>query len=378
MTPTLTCKTTKYMLIALVTGLLILLAASAACSGPKGYTLYFIDATHNVSKVAVAENGHPVAAPVRLTVGGKYDAYHVSPDERYVLGMPMVRDLGGLWVWDQFIERTGNGVVGHIRNRSITDSDVPYGQWLPKIESLIYVVPQQVNSPEYIVYSLKKKRILFHEINPLGPVSADQRYAVVTEDAGCAGEGPEDFRILDLTTGVLTKVGKLLFQESAVWLGSTHRFAFVSPDGTVRGGEVSASASRPRVRTWSVTRQGGCSDLRYVPGSGIYFAQKAGDGKTSVYCTSDLRRLHKTSGLPKELPENTFSQRSGYIESRLTGIQGAWLRTASLSGDWKLVAVPVDMGQGEMPEIRVITRDGQAIPVARGKFPKWKGAPQEE
>jgi len=360
-----------------------LVVSGLGWSAPSAsYTLYYIDTTHNVSKQVVNPAGHPVGSPKRLTTRGTYGAFSVSPDERYVVGMRIVRgDLcgfGDLPEWDQYVERCGKGVIGRIVNQSVTDMAVPYALWQPKTDAVVYVVPQQVNSPEYLVYSLKKRLVLFHETNEFGPVSDDQRYAFVTEDVGCAGEGPADLRVLDLTTGKLARVRKMQFEESVEWLGKTHRFAFIGSEGRVWAGEVTRTASGPRVRTWSITRYGGCTDLRYVPGKGIYFLQRSSDRSTRAYLTSDLRSLRKTAGLPIPGRVSTRQDREALMERILTGTQGAWTSTANLTADHKLLAVPVDMGQGEMPEIRVFTRDGKSVSIARGKYPRWKGAPEDE
>lgn len=112
--------------------LLVLVISALGYAAPAAkYTLYYIDTTHNVSKVGIDSTGHPVGKPKRLTSGGKYDAYSVSPDERYVLGMQNVKPMTNLdGDWTQYIEVAGGSRVAPLMNgKAVWADGLPSVRW---------------------------------------------------------------------------------------------------------------------------------------------------------------------------------------------------------------------------------------------------------
>lgn len=50
------------------------------------YTLYYVDATHNVSRITLDLHGKPIGTSVKLTNKGGYDGFSISPDEKRLVG----------------------------------------------------------------------------------------------------------------------------------------------------------------------------------------------------------------------------------------------------------------------------------------------------
>ncbi len=352
--------------------LVLIISALGYLAPPAKYTLYYIDTTHNVSKVGIDSTGHPVGKPKRLTSGGKYDAYSVSPDEKYVVGIQNVKPMSNLdGHWTQYIEVTGGSRVTALMNgKAIWADGLPSVRWALSQGIIVYDLPGNVGYSS-LLFTISGRKLPFEsETDFIEALSSDQRLAFVRELVCCGNTYPGDFGIIDLRSGKRTMLMKSDSQEATVWFGKTHRFAFIDGGGRAWAGEVYPSDGNPKVTKWPLTRYGGCTDLRYIAGKGIYFVQRSSDRSTRAYLTSDLRDLRKTSGLPMPAMPNT---RQIAIDRMLTGIRGAWTSTVSLTSDLKLLAVPVDVRQGGMPEIRVVTRDGKSVTIARGKFPHWTG-----
>ena len=92
----------------------VALTCSVGHAGPQpGYTLYWLDESHNVRAQILDSDGHPVGESRRLTSSGNYDDYSVSPNGDYVVGF---RRIGVVTeeepeltfvTWKCYLESTG-------------------------------------------------------------------------------------------------------------------------------------------------------------------------------------------------------------------------------------------------------------------------------
>lgn len=370
--------------ICLLTCLLVCVAGVVLTPGvcnPAGktYTLYYIDTTHNVSKIMVNSTGHPVGKPKRLTARGIYDVYSISPNEKYVVGMRNIEPMSNLdGKWVQYLESVGSPRVTPLTGgRAVFADGIPEIRWAVEQGRFVCDVPGNAWYNSFI-YTTDGRGLPYQSENHfIDLLSADGRLAFVRETVCCGNTYPGDFGVIDLRSGGRTMLMKADSQESPVWLGKTHRFAVIDGGGRLWGGEVTTSSGKPKITRWPITRYGGCADLRYLPGKGVYFVQRSGNRpgtfkpSTRAYITSDLRTLRNTSGLPLDAQVNA---RQAFIDRVLADREDAWTSTASLTADHKFLAVPFAAKEGEMPEVRIYTRDGKSVTIARGKYPKWKDA----
>jgi hypothetical protein len=363
----------NHLLFLVAAGLLMLLLATDACSSAKTYTLYYIDTTHNVSRALVDSTGRPVGSPKLLTTGGKYDVFSVSPDEKYVVGMRNIEPMSNLdGKWIEYLETVaGHRVTPLAGGRAIFVDGIPGIRWAVEQGRLVCDVPGNAWYTSSIFTTGGRKLPYESENDFIDALSADRRLAFVRETVCCGNDYPGDFGVIDLLSGERTTLMKADSQESPVWFGKAHRFAVIDGGGRLWGGEVVLTSGKPKITRWPITSYGGCKDLRYIPGRGVYFFQRSGDGRTTAYITSDLRTLRKTAGLP--LPK-LANARQAFIDRELADREDAWTSTASLTADHEFLAVPVETSDGGMPEIRVFTRDGRSVAIARGKYPKWRDA----
>jgi hypothetical protein len=348
------------LIIAFLVAAATLVTANAA-QNPK-YKLYYLDKTRNVCVVGIGSDGTPVTHFQKLTSGGGYDGYSVSPNNTQVFGWKQI----GIWpegysVCKCFLEKNGK-LSGRIAGKLLTDGK-PWADWSPKNKYLIVKVPQEVTT-QTIIYSLEKRKIICDTMDLLPDFCEDQDYSFVLQDRGDSDNSSAKLSILDMKTGKFVNLGQVTFGMSggpsqSVWFGKSHRFAFIDYNGNLNAGEVYRSKSLPFTKKWMLAKNGKCSDLRYIHGKGIYFKQKT-RRTTTAYCSNDLRTLSKTTLLPAHRYETPFEPP---IEENKV-----------YSPDRLLCASLVGVKPGGTETIRIRNSKGQFVRVAIGTSPKWKGS----
>ena len=352
-------------IIALLTAV-VTLSAAQAIPNPK-YKLYYLDSTHNVCCIGISANGGIVAHPQKLTSGGGYDVYSVSPDNTQVFAC---KQIGLKWgdtpVYKCFLEVRGR-LSGRILG-ALTAEPTPTADWSSRKKYLIVTVPQE-EMIHSIVYSLERRKIVCDTRDWVSDICEDQAYAFALEDQGEDETSPAWVRILDMRTGQTTNVAQVNFgmpgEAQYVWFGKTHKFAFIDIKGRLCAGEVRRGKSGPLVKKSMLTKNGNCADLRYIRGKGIYFSQKTGKTTSAYYSNdlNDLRTLNKTAILParhkQSFPE--AQHKKGRIYSPDNRLYATW-----------------DPGKpGDVGTVRIYNGSEHLLATARGRTPTWSGGSQD-
>lgn len=344
-----------------LTAAALALCALHACAD-TGHKLYYLDESRNVCVVAIGTSGKPTSTPKRLTSGGGYHGYSVSPDRTQVVAWKQIGvKYGEFPVYKFFLEKEGKPqgkILGPVMGCSS-----PWASWSAGCRHLIVNVPQQVEI-RTIIYAPSDHRKVCDTTDLLPDFSKDQAYSFVLEDRGDADYEPACLSVLGMKTGEVAQIAQVSFGESGepsqkTWFGESHKFAFIDTSGNLHGGEVMGGKSKPVIKKWAITQNAKCSDLRYIPGEGIYFVQKSGD-TTRAYYSKDLRTLQPHAVLPVE---NDKAEINARFDAQLKG--------QFLSPDNLLYASATPAKPGELGMIRVYDRNGHSYDVAKGKQPSW-------
>ena len=347
-------------MLALLIATLTLSAAHAAKN--QNYTLYYLDKTRNVCSVEVSATKKLPTHPHRLTSGGGYDGYSVSPDGNQVFGCKQIGvKYDEFLVFKCYLEKSGRRQE-RIPGTVMADEYPPSADWSPHKKYLIVSVPGQAELSQTIIYSVERHKIVCDTMDLVPDFSGDQAYSFALQDMGDGDNDPSWLRLLDMRTGKMTKVAQVNFgvygdPRQNVWFGKSHKFAFIDMKGNVVAGEALHSKSGPTAKKRMLTKNGGCTDLRYVPGRGIFFVQKSGN-TANAYYSSDLRRLTRAAALPV-----------GHVEPRT----GSQLAGRVYSPDNRLYATVESDVPGKMGTIKVYDKSGHLVDVARGTRPRWRG-----
>lgn len=347
----------------------VLLCGSLWASSKGGHVLYYLDRDHNVRRIALDRGGKALGQASRITKLGGYDTYSVSPDGKWVAGIKHVGegDMKG-YRWKCYLEHVGGRPIGPVFGTVDSDGE-PRTEWSPQGKYMISWGGQVMGTTRVCNLATGKQTLITDEC--VGEFSADEKYAFVIEDVGCVAEGPGDVWVADLETGKLRRLAAAQFEnEDCVWVGNTHSCAVIDTRGNVWVAGVTSSASGVMLNKRALTRNGHCSDLRYVKDRGLYFVQESAGRKRAYYCR-DMKTLVPGELLPavvsKSEPRSSFE---GLDKWHLP--TGAWEQCAEVSPDGAFVACPVSAG-GPMPVIKVFTESGATATVGPGKLPQWKG-----
>ena len=333
------------------------------------HTLYYLDTTRNVCRVQVHSDGHPVGKSARLTALGGYDDFSVSPDGKQVVGIKNAAKSNDEFYEGKFsLEIQGKRPIRNLFHKSVTSDGAPSAWWSPKMNYLM-ACGGQIGGTTY-VYSIKTGRDIYMTPNEeeFGPISVDERYSLLQEFTP-PEDGPVDQWVLDMQSGKTTRVMKIWSGdgEDSVWIGGTHRFAVIGSDKNIWIESVVSSGKKPSVTKYALTHGGGYADLRCLPGRGLYFAQRARNGKLTGYYSNDLRTVQAGKAL------HVAGMNNGYSPD-LNLPKNAVDDQASVTDDGRLIACPVVEGHGSKAtsQIRVFTKSGVSFPVAIGRKPHWK------
>ena len=345
----------------------VALTCSVGRAGPQpGHTLYYLDESHNVRALTLDPDGHPVGESRRLTSLGGYDDYSVSPGGDYVVGFRRIgvekeEDVDLTFVtWKCYLEPIRDKRPAQVLRvaRSIGPS-VQHPEWSPS-GSYVVFIDGLFDVEGGAIYSTKSAKQAGTFSGWLGPISRDERLAVI----GREGRYTTGLWVLDLPTGHKARIVDAC--GDCVWIGESHKLAWIDDANDVWTAEVKRTSSAPYLRARTRLFIGNCTDLRYVAEKGLYFVDGPRDTGTPYY-SNDLKTIRAGDRRPiRSLPEAACE--------RARNTPGAWLEYAEYSLDRDLVACPVDMGHNKMPEIRIYDRSGNSRPVARGKVPTWRSA----
>jgi hypothetical protein len=231
----------------------------------------------------------------------------VAPGGKYVFTWTQIGlKYGEFPVFKCFLKRDGKSrrsVFGKV----VADGE-PEPTWSPRLRYLIVEFPHQVETETYL-YSLRTNRVVCHTYDLLTGLSADERYTFILQDNGDEDNSAAWLRLTDLVTGKSAKVAQLDFGVygdpfECAWFGDSHRFAFIDVKGYAWAAEVVSGPSGPSVSKHRLVAAGHCSDLRYVPGKGVYFVQTVGKTRVAYY-SSDLRAIRKGVLLPVKPQDGT-------------------------------------------------------------------------
>jgi len=308
--------------------------AALACCGAKvaaaGYTLYYVDAARNIRCISLDASGSAVGKSERLTSKGGYDHFSVSPDGNRFVGFTMLdrsfdaETTKSYWtIWRCFIEQIG----AQRFRRNVTKMDPlmesPIVCWSPGGNYFQLLVGAfDVDIDIYSFSPTKKITSVFDVVS----ISRDERYVL----GHCSGS---ELSVVDLRTGksaVLSETG-----DEGVWIGDTHKVAWIEYSGEALGGEIVSKGSVPEL---------------------------AGRARLST---------GQTKTIFKRLPEQVDWWESVRKSVRQKGLIAD---EAAYSPDHKLVACPVKSAKGRPPEIMVFDRSGRAHRVAAGRTPQWQGS----
>jgi hypothetical protein len=352
---------------------LVSISAAQAEQNPK-YTLYYLDKTRNVVSVGISADGKAVSTTRKLTSKGGYDGYCVSPDGNQVFGWRKIRR--GQWfgaVYSLFLERNGR-TQEKIPGTWGATSGFRAG-WSPQNKHLIVSIDQTVGcivETETIIYSLERRKVVCDTRDSFyREFSDDEAYLFVlgaivdAEDNPAWRDGACWLSVMDMETGRMTKVVQVNSDAirggplQSMWLGKSHKFAFINYRGKLSAGEASRGKSRPLLNKWALAKNGQCSDLHYVAGMGIYFTKKIGKTSTAYY-SRDLQTLSKTAVLP--------SRQAAAL---------SWTQTPE--GEiYSPDKVPYAAIKNDEPDkigmIKIYDKSGGFLAdIAQGTKPKWRG-----
>lgn len=343
-------------------------APALGASAPTKHILTYLNSNHDVCGIGVDNAGKPVGNPTRMTSGGGYDSYSVSPNGKWIAGL---KDIGGPrrtpgWEWKCFVERVGHG---RLKQSFRIDSDGEPSLWWSDKGNYLFSWGGQVGGTTR-AYDLRAGRKTLETDDCLLDMSDDERYAAILQDVGCSEEGPANLSVADLRTGRTRKLGRIEYETSyCVWLGKSHKCAFVDTGGNAWVASISSDDRGIHVSKYALTRHGRCSDLRATR-SGLYFVQNV-SGRKIAYYSSDLKTLHPGKLLGPKPSDTTPRQPGSTDEARLPDT--AWRECAVTTPDGKLTACPIDAGECKMPLLMVFDQTGKSHVIGRGKSPKWKG-----
>lgn len=354
----------KYVFALLVVSVVISSAAYAA----GGYALYYIDDTHNVSKIAIDASGARVGAPQRITSLGGYDSFSVSPDGKRVFGArashsQKEEDTGNVWItWQCWIEALGSRTKRQLlETRSLMEE--PWVAWSPA--SNAFTVCDGAFDVDLTLYRCAGRAVTAATHGGSIPAfSSDCRFVACTCVPADKGSDSWGLYLLDLASGKSTALGD--GGSVGAWVGKTHTFAWRGALDDVIVADVTPRASAgPLLKNQRQLAGGYCRDIRYIPGKGLYMEYGQDENARADY-SSDLKTI--TSG---PVLDHKASADDAY--DRAKPYAGAWLQYACSSADGRLVACPVDRGANAMPAIRVFDPAGNSTAVACGKSPQWRG-----
>ncbi len=347
---------------------LALMAVPALDASAATHTLSYLDSSHNVCSIRISDTGAPIGKPVRITSGGGYDTYSVSPDRKWVAGLI---DIGGpnlspAWEWKCFVERVGQGRLK--RYMRITSDGQPILWWSERGNYLLCWGGQVAGTTR--CYDLRAGRETFATDDDLLTMSYDERCALVLESVGCCGEGRADLSVADLRTGRTRKLGRIMHETNyCVWLGKSHNCAFIDVRGNAWVARIGPGSRGINLSLHRLTRYGHCSDLR-AAGSALYFVQTAA-GRNTAYYSYDLKTLRQGKMLAAK-PEDEGKRPEAMSENLLP--RNAWRSCALTTADGNWTACPIDAGECKMPLLKVFDRKGRAHVITKGKMPMWLGA----
>jgi len=338
-----------------------LLALCCASVSAATYVLYYVDETHNVSRIGLDAKGKVVEPSRRLTAKGGYECFSISPDEKRLLGFKSTKrwfdkEESGEYFsnWAGFVEQLGAGAYRRAFPDAGASRGTPDIRWSPKSNYFQHWVGQfDVDVSVYAFDPLKRLR----EHCEICMISADERFMI----GSVVGFG---FGVVDLVSNKGFKLGDAGYQ--CAWIGDTHEVAYVGESG-VWAAQVSSSGGAPAVTGARKIFSGDVTELRYVPGKGLCIVQGDYMRARTAKCSSDLRTFKTISWQPGVdaywFPEKWFKTHHDYLA-------GQW----KASPDKKFAAVPISVGKNKIPEIRIYDRSFKGRVVAKGWAPIWKGS----
>ena len=341
-----------------------LFCSTAHASPASGYTLYYLDKSHNVCEIRLDSAGKPAGKPRRLTSLGGYDDYSVSPGAEYVVGFRRIGETKkedtdlALAVWKCYLEVVGGKpFTSPLRTSTSRGPSANQTIWSPT-GSYVVLIAGIFDVEGGAIFSTRTAEEVSSFADMCGPISRDERLAI-THVYG--DEGIES-SVLDLQSGRKAAIENAEWES--VWIGDSHKLAWTDWAGRVWVGEAKISGSQVSVVDRRLLHEGDCSDLRYIPGKGLYFTARLGERETAYYST-DLTTVHKGDILlhhpPRPSPYDAVRDRPGL-----------WTAYARYSPDQRFIACPVDRGHNKIPEIVLGRESGDSLAVVSGKVPTWE------
>ena len=253
--------------------LALLLSGGALHASSAPYTLYYLDVGHNVCRVDDRLE-RQARGTGRMTQLGGYDAYSVSPDEKYVAG---IRDQGGRrykpgFLWRYQLELASGRPLKWVLSEVCSDGE-PKTLW-SRNGKLMIVSGAQVDYTTY-VYSLEDSKLIFKTDDHFGPMSSDERYVLLCRQEASCDDGPIQLSVLDLGSAMAAPAIKVDPDKAQLWLGDTHTFAAVGADGNAWVCDVSRGRGGvPELSGRAVTSAGDITGLSINDGV-LHYAGRA-------------------------------------------------------------------------------------------------------
>ncbi len=355
----------------------IILVLISAClpiyaASPPHYTLYYLNQTHNVSRILLNGKGKPIGKPVQMTHDWNVDYFSVSPDEKAILGIKIIsenKDMDGnpqvdgdvvLWQsgktskWAKPIR-----LMVELRTILWTKSN----RYVALVDGLdncmVYVT---VSTQPHLMVSRDGKsttdsNLIAQGLDPdNSQLSPDERYVFT----GANWESWGGTAMNDLKTGErITAFYDPL--DSFTWIGKANKLAWVYR-GELFIGELKYVDGKFDLHKDRMLMSGAPKNLFYVEKQGLYFTQHIAYHDV-LYLSKDLKTYRKIGGIPpksKPTAMQVLLKRNKYLQAK----------RAEFSPDRKFIVYVVK--QKKRKEIRIIGMKGQSWFVDYGTAPHWK------